>query len=71
VTATLYFVSFAILSNAVLLSVFLGIITIRLEKTIVQTKFKTGQAKTIRYFKRLFPGNNFKLDQLFLSFQVH
>jgi hypothetical protein len=56
-------------SSAVLLSVFLGVITISLTKTIDKSKFKDEQRNTIRYFKRLFPGNKATVEKLFATFQ--
>jgi hypothetical protein len=66
---SLYFVSFAVFGNAVLLSVFLGIITISLTKTIDKSKEKDEQRATIKYFKRLFPGNRATIDKLFRTYK--
>jgi hypothetical protein len=64
-----YFATFAIFSHAVLLSVFLGVITISLTKTIDKSKEKDEQRATIKYFKRLFPGNKATIDKLFATFK--
>ena len=57
------------LSHAVLLSVFLGVITISLTKTIQKSKKIDEQRKTIAYFNSLFPGNKITLMRLFRCFK--
>eukprot|EP00935_MAST-01C_sp_MAST-1C-sp1_P000779 g779.t1 len=67
--AAVYFGTFAVFSQAVLLSVFLGVITISLTKTIKTSNDRDKERATIRYFERLFPGNRATLHKLFRAFK--
>jgi hypothetical protein len=60
--------SYVLISNAVLLSVFLGIISISLEMTVNRQSFVDSQESVVLYFRRLFPGNKKKIKQFFNSF---
>jgi hypothetical protein len=66
--SSFFFISFGLFSNAVLLSVFLGVVTIQLEKSLGVEKTKNEVLKVVRYFKRLFPGNRERINLLALAF---
>jgi hypothetical protein len=48
--------------------VFLGVVSISLSRTIEKSAAADRQKNTMRYFKRLFPGNNATLNKLHSSF---
>jgi voltage-gated sodium channel len=66
--ACVFFVSYILVSNAVLLSVFLGIISISLEGTIRRQQFDERQHQVVRFFRKLFPGNRHKIKAMYKSF---
>jgi hypothetical protein len=68
VLGSTYFISYVLISNAVLLSVFLGIISISLEVTVGKQKFHDAQVKEVHYFRKLFPGNLAKINAFYHSF---
>ena len=68
VASCVFFITYVLITNAVLLSVFLGIISISLETTIRQQQANDADQRVVRYFKKLFPGNAAKIKAIYRSF---
>jgi hypothetical protein len=70
VTASFYFITYVLASNAVLLSVFLGIISISLDTTIGHQQYTHYQHQILHFYFKLFPGNRAKIRAIFDSFEA-